>query len=185
MPFSLIDDVVDTIASASADDRYRSEWLTVAKDVASITRAGIPSHFTASALPVTADATRVCLVLHRRMGLWVQPGGHFEPEDPTVVAAARREMVEETGLSGEVEALPLLLSRHRAPCGVGDWHLDIQMLATVEEALPVVSDESLDVAWFDASHLPPDAASGVADLVAKAVTRLSRIELRGAGSRPE
>src|SRR5680860_704961 len=110
MPLSLIDDVAGEIAAAAADDRQRREWLTVAKDPASITRAGIPSHFTASALPVTADATRVCLVLHRRMGLWVQPGGHFEPEDPSVVVAARREMREETGLSGEVKPRALLLS---------------------------------------------------------------------------
>lgn len=180
---ALVDDVVRTIGAA-IDGADHGEWLEAAADPAALTRSGVPSHFTASAVPLTADGWRVCLVLHRRIGLWVQPGGHFEPEDQSVVEAARREMVEETGLGGRVDPRPLLLSKHRAPCGVGEWHLDLQLMAIVEQGAPVVSDESLDVRWFSVHELPTDTAPGVADLVEAAARRISRTVPRGPGWPP-
>lgn len=159
-----------------AEERFhQTAWAALASDPRALSRDTAPAHFTASALPVTPDGRRVCLVLHGRINLWVQPGGHFESFDGTVREAAAREMTEETGLGGSVDAVPLLLSRHRAPCGV-DWHLDMQMLAIVAETDPRISDESADVAWFDVDALPAERADGVDDLVAAALRRLSRID---------
>ena len=159
-----------------AEDRFRqTSWAALTADPLAVSRDTAPAHFTASALPVSPDGRRVCLVLHGRINLWVQPGGHFESHDHTVRDAATREMTEETGLGGSVDSVPLLLSRHRAPCGV-DWHLDIQMLAIVSEADPTVSGESADVAWFDVDALPAERADGVDELVAAAVRRLSRTD---------
>ncbi len=36
------------------------------------------------------------LTLHRKAGLWLQFGGHFEPEDASILAAATREAREES-----------------------------------------------------------------------------------------
>ena len=36
--------------------------------------------------------------------MWIQPGGHIDPGDPDPVAAARREIAEETGL-GELDRI--------------------------------------------------------------------------------
>lgn len=38
------------------------------------------------------------MILHEKLGRWLQPGGHVEPSDSTFQAAARREVVEETGV---------------------------------------------------------------------------------------
>lgn len=62
-------------------------------------------HFTVTAFVSTPQAT--LLHWHRKVGLWLPPGGHIEPgEDP--VQAVLREALEETGL--EIDIL------HSAPC---------------------------------------------------------------------
>jgi 8-oxo-dGTP diphosphatase len=58
-------------------------------------------HFTASAVILHED--QVLLVHHRKLGLWLYPGGHIEPnEDPA--QAVRREVHEEVGLDIEILA---------------------------------------------------------------------------------
>ncbi|PPK98747.1 NUDIX domain-containing protein [Kineococcus xinjiangensis] len=140
-----------------------------------LTRAAAPAHVTSSALLVTPEGHRTCLVLHARMRLWVQPGGHLEAGDTSLAGAAARELAEETGLRADVRPRPLALSRHRAPCRPAevDWHLDVQHLAVAPETPPAVSPESLHVAWWDVDDLPADLAPGVAGLVALAAGAVS------------
>jgi 8-oxo-dGTP diphosphatase len=60
-------------------------------------------HFTASGI-VLADQ-QVLLVEHRKLGMWLYPGGHIEPdEDP--VQAVLREVAEETGLACRIVTAP-------------------------------------------------------------------------------
>lgn len=163
---------------ATPEERFeRAAWAALLEVTgpALLTRAAAPAHLTASVLLLTPDGRRTCLVLHRRLRRWVQPGGHLEPGDAALAAAAARELAEETGLAAHVRAEPLVLSRHRAPCrpGAVDWHLDVQHLAVAEESVPVVSAESLDVAWWDVDDLPADLAPGVAELVARAAAAVS------------
>lgn len=62
-------------------------------------------HFTASAI-VFDEHQRVLFVHHNKLGQWLYPGGHIDPnEDP--VQAALREVLEETGVSAEVISDPL------------------------------------------------------------------------------
>lgn len=58
-----------------------------------------PGHITASAIVLSPDGESVVLVSHTRVGLWIQPGGHVEHDDSTLVDAARREVKEETGIT--------------------------------------------------------------------------------------
>lgn len=57
-----------------------------------------PGHFTASAFVLCPDRRRVLLIRHAKLGRWLQPGGHVEAADVDLVAAARREVSEETGV---------------------------------------------------------------------------------------
>lgn len=62
-------------------------------------------HATASAV-VLDDADRVLLILHNKVGQWLYPGGHVEPnEDPA--QAVLREIREETGIEAEIVSDPL------------------------------------------------------------------------------
>lgn len=58
-----------------------------------------PGHFTASGFVVHPGGDRILLIHHARLGIWVQPGGHIEPGDASPLAAAIREVGEETGLT--------------------------------------------------------------------------------------
>ena len=57
-----------------------------------------PGHFTASAFVLSPDRKDLILIHHRKLGIWVQPGGHVDPNDLDVEAAALREVAEEVGL---------------------------------------------------------------------------------------
>jgi 8-oxo-dGTP pyrophosphatase MutT (NUDIX family) len=59
----------------------------------------VKKHFTATAFVVRGDAT--LLHWHKRLGQWMPPGGHIEPDEEPAEAALR-EVAEETGLACEI-----------------------------------------------------------------------------------
>ena len=61
-------------------------------------RHWLPGHFTASAFVLSPDGRQLLLIHHAKLGLWLQPGGHIEVADVDLLAAARRELSEETGI---------------------------------------------------------------------------------------
>ncbi len=93
----------------------------------------MPGHFTASAFVLSPDSARLLLILHGKLGLWLQPGGHVEVEDGDITAAAKREVLEETGLCSVelVQAAPLDLDIHLIPERKGTpahEHFDVRFL---------------------------------------------------------
>lgn len=86
-----------------------------------------PGHLTASAFVTNGDG--VLLIHHDRLGRWLQPGGHVEPADRDLEAAAAREVEEETTLT-ELEPLGLLdVDVHEIPAARGEpthLHLDVR-----------------------------------------------------------
>jgi 8-oxo-dGTP pyrophosphatase MutT (NUDIX family) len=105
-------------------------------------------HVTASAIIVGARG--VVLHLHKRLGLWLQPGGHIDPGEAPW-DAAWREASEETGLELQhADPGPELVhvDVHR---GAHDHtHLDLRYLMRGADRDPSPGpDESQDVAWFD------------------------------------
>ena len=125
-------------------------------------RAG---HLTASALIVAPERGRVLLTLHRKLGMWLQTGGHCEPGDGTLAEAALREGREESGITGLSlldGGLPVNLDRHLTPCA---WHLDVQYAALAPAgAVETVSDESLDLRWFGYDEVAKVADASVVRL---------------------
>jgi 8-oxo-dGTP pyrophosphatase MutT (NUDIX family) len=134
-----------------------------------------PDHLTASVLVVSPGADEVLLTHHRRADAWFQLGGHVEPDDDSLSAAAERELREESGLTDyELDPVPVQLDRHTVPfCGDGGDHLDVRFVAVADPGRPLtVTEESHDVRWWPAAMLPSDEVS-LRELVARATARLS------------
>jgi 8-oxo-dGTP pyrophosphatase MutT (NUDIX family) len=130
------------------------------------------AHFTASALVVDASRSRTCLVLHRKLGLWLQPGGHVEPADASMGLAALREVREENGLETRLaHEGPVHLDIHRIPDRAdmpAHLHLDVRFLATANGDELTLSDESTDVRWWPLGQAVRAGDDSLARLIAAA-----------------
>ncbi|CAM4160671.1 NUDIX domain protein [Mycobacterium basiliense] len=136
-------------------------------------RACEPGHVTASTLVVDSASDRVLLCLHRRLGRWVQLGGHCEDDDDDIVAAALREATEESGITG-LRIVPQLVAVHVHPVtcslGVPTRHLDLQFAAHAPAGARIaVSEESEDLRWWPADALPPGTDHALDYLVKRAM----------------
>lgn len=128
-------------------------------------------HVTASAFVVSSRG--VILHRHRRLGIWVQPGGHVDRGETPEVACVR-ETTEETGL----------LVRHLDPVELfhvdvhpgpkGHTHYDLRYVLAGEplDPRPPVG-ESPDVFWFDLAIAPERAEPTLAAALKKLAESIS------------
>jgi 8-oxo-dGTP pyrophosphatase MutT (NUDIX family)/ketosteroid isomerase-like protein len=98
---------------------------------------------------------RVLLVAHRGLGTWLPVGGEVEPGE-TPLDAARRELLEETGLRGVFPVLhgidgapPGLLGYEEHPAGDKGTHLNFSFVADVASDQVTPNDEFGEHGWFD------------------------------------
>ncbi len=125
-------------------------------------RRHVYGHCTGSAWLVSADGERVLLMHHRKLGRWLQPGGHADG-DADLARVALREAEEETGVAGlHVEGGIFDLDRHRIPARGEEaehWHYDVRYVlrAGADERF-TVNTESHALAWRSVSTVAADAA---------------------------
>jgi 8-oxo-dGTP pyrophosphatase MutT (NUDIX family) len=153
---------------------------------ACFSRSNLAGHFTGSALVVDRGMTKVLLTHHKKLGMWLQLGGHADGNH-LLHEVAMMEAIEESGLMnltflryekvffGEDTGitinqatqpiLPFDLDCHTIPESKKDQahlHYDVRyVLMADSESLPVVSEESHDVRWFtlDEARLLTDSRS--------------------------
>lgn len=145
--------------------------------------------FTASVFIVHDN--KVMLLMHKKLHIWLQPGGHIElDEDPN--EAVLREAKEETGLDielvGEARShdspynardlvAPKFLNRHFFDKATGHEHVDLgyfaRPISDVSEAKPEV--EGANLRWFTKEELESDEYDIVPDVRAHALAALQEL----------
>jgi len=133
-----------------------------------------PGHFTASAFVVHPEGDRMLLVHHERLGIWVQPGGHVEPDDLTVLGAALREIAEETGISDVVPVSPGLadIDIHAIPETADHpqhLHFDLRFAFVAPDDRVSALDGVLDAMWVGLDGLDD---LGVGRSIIRPLTRI-------------
>lgn len=114
-------------------------------------REHLAGHITASALVVNDSNDAVILMHHKKLDMWVQPGGHADG-DNNVLGVALKEALEETGiemlfpLSQEIFDVDVhWIPEGKAPA---HWHYDIRFILQAAEGSVINNnEESLEVIW--------------------------------------
>lgn len=154
--------------------RYAAAWPDEAAEAARFAafaaahadclhRTCVPGHITASAWILSPEGGRVLLTHHRKLGRWLQLGGHVDG-DPEIERAALREAQEESGMQQFTfetwcagGLVPLDLDVHPIPARRDEPrhdHWDVRFLLRAGAGQPLVtSAESNDLRWVPIAEL--------------------------------
>jgi len=125
--------------------------------------------FTVSAFVMHPASPKLLLISHKKLGVWLQPGGHVElNEDPLM--ALHHELEEETGLkptdydilepaeqprpTGKISVLPLPFYFNVHDYNDTHKHIDISYLVRSKTAdLTDNPDGANAIGWFDIAQI--------------------------------
>ncbi len=118
----------------------------------------LTGHVTGSAWIVNHDHSKVLMLHHRKLGRWLQPGGHADGE-PDILAVALREAREETGLDDIRPVSPAIfdIDIHTIPARGGEpehEHFDVRFLLQANEQASLRgNEESNRLAWIALANI--------------------------------
>ena len=171
------DAVTSFVAVTEREVASRARFLAELDRLADpFSRDADPVHVTGSAIVIGSRGT--VLHWHKRLGGWMQPGGHVDAGE-TPWAAALRETREETGLPVRHPGDgPRLLHLDAHPAGA-HFHLDLRyLLGSGDEDPAPPPGESQQVRWFSL----PEAMEVADEALIDGLRRLQHRQIAENGS---
>jgi 8-oxo-dGTP pyrophosphatase MutT (NUDIX family) len=115
-----------------------------------------PGHFTGSSFVFDFERERALLMHHKKLDIWVQPGGHADGDD-NLLRVAHRELWEECGLAGLSLAWNGIfdLDRHNIPERASEaahQHFDVRFLWKADcqkDLVKIDRNEVKDTRWLN------------------------------------
>ena len=133
-------------------------------------RKNFTGHITASGMVYRPQTDELLLLEHVQLEKWLQPGGHVEASDDSILSAALREVEEETGLTPDKLFLRTVASglaivdidSHYIPAcdykaEAEHYHHDVRFLFTLADAcadIDIDLTESRAFRWMRVRDIP-------------------------------
>jgi 8-oxo-dGTP pyrophosphatase MutT (NUDIX family) len=149
-------------AYTTSDERersFRARMLALCEAADPFSRSAFsPGHFTASAFVLSPLRDAVLLIFHKKLGRWLQPGGHIEASDTSLIEAARREVAEETAIFEPTPLVPGVfdIDVHEIPARKDEpahEHFDVRVLLGAPALAVTASDEVAAARWVPLGEL--------------------------------
>jgi 8-oxo-dGTP pyrophosphatase MutT (NUDIX family) len=134
------------------ESRFINDFLELTEDTLAYKRERLDGHFTASAWIVNRKRTHTLLTLHRKLGRWLQLGGHADGNED-LLEVAMKEASEESGLKtlSFVDETIFDLDKHiipERPHVPFHFHFDVRYILEADITEPLQkSSESISLAW--------------------------------------
>ena len=113
-------------------------------------------HVTASAALLDPSRKFMLMTLHRKLGMWLQLGGHADG-NPDPLAVARREAEEESGLKvTSPMPAPIDVDVHAVPAYGTDpahYHYDMRFVLVAEHTAVTATSESEELRWVPLDNI--------------------------------
>ncbi len=149
-------------------------------------RKSFSGHGTGGAIVLSPDRSKILLIHHKASGKWLQPGGHWDPEDEYPWQVAQREAEEETGVTiaeriaipGSDLSVPIDIDTHdilERPSKGEPAHLhhDFRYIFVVDsEELVEQEDEINEAVWVPHTSDDPRLAE-----VMPSIVKMRRLKL--------
>ncbi len=113
-------------------------------------------HFTASSLLLNKDMTHICLMLHAKLNMWLQLGGHCDG-DADFLNVAIKEAIEESGIKdiSPVKTDIFDIDVHLIPANSREsshYHFDVRFLLRADHDTLIKNHESSELIWVDKNN---------------------------------
>ena len=155
-----LEQLIKHYAQAYPEEKAPHDMLKFLDDETGyFSRNSYNGHFTGSAWIVSPDRSSILMTHHKKLGKWLQLGGHADGEND-LLKVALREAKEESGiqqfkvLSEKIFDLDIHeIPQHNSE--PGHLHYDVRFLLEADPAgeAVIISDESHDVIWIHTADI--------------------------------